>query len=106
MKLHVHVDDDGKSISPALAPKAVAGSDQRTGTLPESPSAKKSTPFSNGVANCVDIVYIAIATIFYGMLQIWGSKNGYGNGYKFMFWVWVYCFVMLIKKKMIVLFGL
>ncbi|KAI5399344.1 stellacyanin [Lathyrus oleraceus] len=70
MKLHVHVDDDGQSISPALAPKAVAGSDQRTGTLPESPSAKKSTPFSNGVANCADIVYIAIATIFYGMLQI------------------------------------
>ncbi|CAI8603887.1 unnamed protein product [Vicia faba] len=67
MKLHVHVDDDdGRSISPALAPKAVAGTDERTSSLPESPSA----PFSNGVANGADIVYIAIAAIFYGMLQI------------------------------------
>lgn len=70
MKLHVHVDDDGKSISPALAPKAEAGTDQRTDTLPESPSTKKSTEFSKGVANCAQIVYIAIPVAFYGMLQI------------------------------------
>jgi hypothetical protein len=65
MKLHVHVEDDGKSISPNLAPKAVAGSDQRT-----SPSTKKSAEFSKGVANCAHIVYIAVMVAFYGMLQI------------------------------------
>ncbi|WJX20062.1 hypothetical protein P8452_09663 [Trifolium repens] len=70
MKLHVHVDDDGKSISPTLAPNAVAGSDQRTGTLPGSPSTKKSTQFSKGVENRAHIVYIVLVTFFYGMLHI------------------------------------
>jgi hypothetical protein len=70
MKLHVHVDDDGKSISPTLAPKAVAGSDQRTATLPGSPSTKKSTQFSKGIENRAHIVYIVLVTFFYGMLQI------------------------------------
>ncbi|XP_024640003.1 stellacyanin isoform X2 [Medicago truncatula] len=69
MKLHVHVEDDGKSISPNLAPKAVAGSDQRTATLPESPSTK-STQFSKGVVNFAQIVYITLVVTFYGILQI------------------------------------
>lgn len=73
MKLHVHVEgDDGKSISPTMAPKAVAGSDQRT--LPESPSTKKSSQFSNGVSYCardaLHLVYVALMVMVYGMLQI------------------------------------
>lgn len=70
MKLHVHVEDDGKSISPTMAPKAEAGSDQRTTTLPESPSTKKSTQFSKGDANCAHIVYTALAATLYGILKI------------------------------------
>ncbi|KAJ1404804.1 Cupredoxin [Sesbania bispinosa] len=73
MKLHVHVEGDDKSLAPAQAPKAVAGSDKRTDTLPESPSSKKNTHFSNGVANfatdALQLVYIALMATVYGLLQ-------------------------------------
>ncbi|KAJ1435760.1 Phytocyanin domain [Sesbania bispinosa] len=74
MKLHVHVEGDDKSLAPAQAPKAVAGSDKRTDTLPQSPSSKKNTHFSNGVANfakdSLQLVYIALMATVYGVMQI------------------------------------
>ncbi|KAK7278566.1 hypothetical protein RJT34_23598 [Clitoria ternatea] len=78
MKLHVHVQGDDKSLAPALAPtlapKAVAGSDQRTASLPQSPSSKKNTHFSKGVVNCggdaLQLVSIALVAAVYGIMQI------------------------------------
>ncbi|KAK7268645.1 hypothetical protein RIF29_21349 [Crotalaria pallida] len=79
MKLHVHVEGDDKSLAPALAPKAMDGSNQRTATVPQvpqsDPSSKKSTHFSKGAMNCArdaqHLVYIALmATTVFGMLKI------------------------------------
>ncbi|KAK7391574.1 hypothetical protein VNO78_19991 [Psophocarpus tetragonolobus] len=74
MKLHVHVEGDGKSLAPTLAPKALAGSYQNTNTLPQSPSSKKNAHFSAGVVNCardsLQLVYIALLAAAHGMLQI------------------------------------
>nr|AFK42126.1 unknown [Lotus japonicus] len=74
MKLHVHVEDNkNTTISPTLAPKAVAGSNQRINSAPESPSSKKSTQFSKGVTSCavdaLQLVYIALMATIYGMLH-------------------------------------
>lgn len=73
MKLLVHVEGD-KALSPALAPKAMAGSNQRTATVAQSPSSKKSTHFSNGAVNfasdALHLVYIALVAAVFGMLQI------------------------------------
>ncbi|XP_014513213.1 stellacyanin [Vigna radiata var. radiata] len=71
MKLHVHVeDDDDKLIAPTIAPKAVAGSDENTVTLPNSPSSKKSTHLSAGTLNhcarnALQFVYIAVMVAAY-----------------------------------------
>ncbi|KAG4919474.1 hypothetical protein JHK84_056782 [Glycine max] len=74
MKLHVHVEGDDKSLAPTIAPKAVAGTDQNTSTLPQSPSSKKNTHFSAGAANCardaIQLVYIALVAAVYGMMKI------------------------------------
>ncbi|XP_027366790.1 stellacyanin-like [Abrus precatorius] len=74
IKLHVHVEGDDKSLAPALAPKAVAGSDQTTSTLTHSRSSKKNTHFSKGAVNCardaLQLVYIALMATVYGMLNI------------------------------------
>ncbi|WVY98433.1 hypothetical protein V8G54_030584 [Vigna mungo] len=71
MKLHVHVEgDDDKLIAPTIAPKAVAGSDENTVTLPNSPSSKKSTHLSAGTLNhcarnALQFVYIAVMVAAY-----------------------------------------
>ncbi|KAG4997868.1 hypothetical protein JHK82_028639 [Glycine max] len=74
MKLHAHVQGDDKSLAPTLAPKAVAGSDQNTATLPQSPSSKKNTHLSAGAANpardALHLVYIAPMAAIYGMMKI------------------------------------
>ncbi|QCD86029.1 Regulator of chromosome condensation 1/beta-lactamase-inhibitor protein II [Vigna unguiculata] len=52
MKLHVHVEGyDGKSLALTIAPKAVAGFDENTVTVPNSPSSKNSTHLSAGTVN-------------------------------------------------------
>lgn len=74
MKLHVHVEGDDMALSPTQAPNAMAGSDQNTATLPQSPSSKKNTPVSNGVENCAwdapHLVYIALSVTVFGIMQI------------------------------------
>ncbi|XP_020222067.1 stellacyanin [Cajanus cajan] len=76
MKLHVHVQGDQKSlaVAPTLAPKAVAGSDQNTATLPQSPSSKKNAHFSSGTVSCardaLKLVCVALMAAAYGMLKI------------------------------------
>lgn len=74
MKLHVHVEGDDKSVAPTLAPEAVAGSDQNTATLAESPSSKKSTHVSAGTVICakhaLQLVHVALMAVVYGMMKI------------------------------------
>ncbi|MED6205887.1 hypothetical protein PIB30_022020 [Stylosanthes scabra] len=76
MKLHVHVDGDDTALSPALAPNAVAGSDQNPATtFQQSPSSKKKNiPVSNGVVNftpdALNLVYFALIAATFGMMHI------------------------------------
>ncbi|CAL0321199.1 unnamed protein product [Lupinus luteus] len=72
MKLHALVEG-GKTFSPAPAPKAVFGSNQKTNAVPvpQSSSSKKSTHFSNGAINyarnALYLIYIALlANVFFG----------------------------------------
>lgn len=65
MKLHVHVEGDDKALAPTIAPKAVAGSDENTATLPHSPPSKKSTHLSAGTAN-----YFAINALTYVVVMV------------------------------------
>ncbi|KAL4357533.1 hypothetical protein HN51_028823 [Arachis hypogaea] len=74
MKLHIHIHGDDTTLSPAMAPNAVAGSDQNPATtFQQSPSSKKNTPVSNGVVNfppnILSLVYVALGCYF-GMIQI------------------------------------
>jgi len=82
MKLHVHVEGyDGKSLALTIAPKAVAGFDENTVTVPNSPSSKNSTHLSAGtvnylVNNALQFIYVVVMVdAYFSVMNVTNGKK-------------------------------